>query len=62
MPYTYKGLQTVIVNLRAWADSAQASLEVEEGKENPNDERVDKYTARVEALESAASSLEEIKE
>ena len=58
--YTFVALQNVIRQLESWLYAAEESLEREEDRDTPNDERLDRYNDRIECLQNAVDSLEAI--
>lgn len=58
--YSITSVAKMIAQLEAWLDSSQKSIDNEEARDYPNDERLEELEARIEALESAKVALEEI--
>ena len=59
--YTFVALQDVIRQLESWLYAAEESLAREEGRDSPNDERLDQLNDRCEYLQGAIDNLEAIK-
>lgn len=53
-------LEHVKSELESKKEANEEYLENEEGKDSPNEERTEKYGARIEALESAIGALEDV--
>lgn len=58
--YNARSLQTMMEQLQDWIDQTQETLDNEESKDYPNDERVDMLTLRLDQLQQAYDALEAI--
>ena len=58
--YNIRSLSQMREELTEWLAQSQDTLDNEESKDSPNDERVDTLTTRVDALQAAVDALEEI--
>lgn len=58
--YSITQIQRVINELTEWRDASQETLDNEEAKDYPNDERIDKLSTRIDALTEAIEALEGI--
>lgn len=58
--FNIRSLANMIAQLEAWIESSQESLDNEELREHPNNERVDSLTDRLDNLNSALDSLSQI--
>ena len=58
--YTKPSLVKLIAQLEAWTESSQDALDTEESRDYPSDVRVDMLTNRIDALQQAIESLQEI--
>lgn len=58
--YTKPGLHKLVTQLATWINDSQDTLDNEESRDYPSNERIDSLTARIDALQAALDSLEEI--
>lgn len=58
--YSITGVKRILAELEAWLEQSQDSLDSEEGRDYPNDERLDRLTQRVDSLQQAYDALDEI--
>ena len=58
--YNKRSLEKIVDQLKAWIDSSQDSLDNEESRDYPNEDRVSMLGERIESLQAAVDSLEEI--
>ncbi len=60
MKYNSRSLTNVMLLLEDWVTQSQDTLDNEESKDYPNDERIDSLTVRVDSLQAAVDVLNEI--
>lgn len=58
--YNIRSVQSMMAQLQEWIDSSQDTLNNEESKDYPNDDRVTMLTDRIDALQNAYDALEGI--
>jgi len=58
--YSITQINRVLEELRAWHESTEETLDNEENKDYPNEERVDMLQTRLDSLQEAIDALENI--
>ena len=58
--YTRLALDKMVEQLEQWVEATDTVRSVEEDKPYPSDDRIDELSTRIDAMESAVSSLQEI--
>mgnify|MGYP001573812012 CR=1 FL=1 len=58
--YSITQINRVMRELEHWIDQSQETLDNEESRDYPNEERLDKLQKRIDGLQNAYDALEEI--
>lgn len=58
--YNIRSVQVVIQSLEEWVNQSSETLDNEEAKDYPNDERIDSLNNRIDLLMDAIGTLAEI--
>lgn len=58
--YTKVALDKMVEQLEQWVEATDIVRSNEEDKDYPSEDRMDELTTRIDAMESAVSSLQEI--